>query len=936
MFISLEKILDLITQIMKRISICLFAATFFLLLFTSCNTNLEYAEIPSEISKEAKPWAYWWWMGNSVSPEGITANLEKYSKAGIGGLHIIPIYGEKGDEENFIQYLSPRWMEMLKHVLAEAERLGMGIDMTSGTGWPFGGPLINEEHAAKAFDVIEIQEPGPFQPEDFYPKVMGLKLLSLAGYDSEGNYVNIPFSLNKEGKVDWDIPARDYKVYALIQRMTRQKVKRAAPGGEGYVVDYFSKEASQFYFQKFRKAFGETDFSHGKVRSFYNDSYEVYGANWTDGFLDHFQELRGYSLLPYTKYLSDTLESDVRLRLRVDLQETISDLLRDEFAADWIEASHSLGLITRYQAHGSPGNLIDLYSLSDIPETESFGRSNFPIPGLRQDEDYQEEVFGKPTPFSIKFSSSAANLSDRPLVSSESATWLGDHFKVSLAQIKPQMDELFVSGINHIFYHGITYSPPEKPFPGNLFYASTNFGPLSHFWNEFPELNRYVAECQHILQNTRSDNDILVYFPIHDVWAIPDATSFPRMFEVHKAKDWLIETPFGAMIQDLWYSGYTFDYISDLKLKDLVTGNKEARIGNSSYKAILIPECKTIPLETLKRLADLAKKGVPVIFEKQLPEDVPGLYQLEERRTMLAELKAGMEKSGKTTVTTEIKKELFSSGIIAEGLSEKGLSFIRKTSSDKTYYFVANLSPTPCNDWISLSLSGQSMEIYDPINGKRGLALTREAENGMEIYLQIAPGESRILTSLPNRGESRVSDLQAWNYSKPAKSQRIQLSGPWLLTPLNGAPQIPEQMQMEELVSWTRLGEDWETFSGTVTYSKDFQVPEKLLGKDFLLDLGDMRETGKVRINGQEVGLSWSVPFRLIVPGGILKESNTMEIEVRNLSFNRVIDMDRKGIAWKNYYEINFVNIRYEPYDASGAEPMPSGLLGPISITPLD
>jgi hypothetical protein len=84
------------------------------------------------------------------------------------------------------------------------------------------------------------------------------------------------------------------------------------------------------------------------------------------------------------------------------------------------------------------------------------------------------------------------------------------------------------------------------------------------------------------------------------------------------------------------------------------------------------------------------------------------------------------------------------------------------------------------------------------------------------------------------------------------------------------------------------------------------------------------------------VGLSWSVPFRLIVPGSILKESNTMEIDVRNLSFNRVIDLDRKGITWKNYYEINFVNIRYEPYDASGAEPMPSGLLGPVSITPVD
>jgi len=915
---------------MKDAAYILMFASCLILTGISCKTDSNDTGIPTEISREAKPWAYWWWMGNSVTREGITENLEKYNDAGFGGLHIVPIYGEKGDESNFIQYLSPTWMEMLKHAVAEAKRLDMGIDMTSGTGWPFGGPGIDEEHAAKAFDVIEIQSPAPFLPKDLFSHVMGLKLVSLAGYNREGNYLDIPFTLDEAGKVNWEYPGPDYKVFALFQRMTRQKVKRAAPGGEGYVVDNFSKAASQFYFQKFRKAFEETDFSSGKVRSFYNDSYEVYGANWTEGFLDRFHELRGYSLLPYIKYLSDTVESDIRMRVRVDFQETVSDLLRDEFSANWVEASHSLGLITRYQAHGAPGNLIDLYSLSDIPETESFGRSNFPIPGLRQDMDYQEEVFGKPTPFTIKFASSAANLSDRRLVSSETASWLGDHFKVALSQVKPQLDELFVSGINHVFYHGITYSPPEKSFPGRLFYASTNFGPLSHFWNELPALNQYLSNFQNILQNTKSDNDILVYFPIHDVWAMPDARTFPRMFEVHHAKDWLIDSPFGSMAQELWNSGYTFDYISDLKLQDLKINKKEVLIGNSSYKAILVPECNTIPLETLKQLEVLAKKGIHVIFEKQLPEDVPGLHQLEERRTMLTELKAGMKKSGKTKVTIEVKKELSRSGILAEGLSEKGLSFIRKTSGNKSIYFVTNLSPSPCNDWINLSVSDKNIEIYDPLDEVRGLAKTKPGKNGTEIYLQLAPGESCILTCLQDK-----ADLKPWSYSIPDESKKIQLSGKWNLAPLEGAPQIPEPAEMEELVSWTALGEDWEIFSGTVVYSQGFQVPEKLLEKDFMLDLGDVRETGRVRINGQEVGLSWSVPFRLIVPAGILQESNTIEIQVRNLSFNRVIDLDRKGVPWKNFHEINFVNIRYEPYDASGAEPMPSGLLGPITITPL-
>ncbi len=101
--------------------------------------------------------------------------------------------------------------------------------------------------------------------------------------------------------------------------------------------------------------------------------------------------------------------------------------------------------LTRYQAHGSPGNLLDLYDEADIPETESFGTSRFPIPGLRVDPDYSEKQFGTPNPLAMKFASSAADFSGKKLVSSETGTWLANHFKVSLSQVKPQIDELVYS-----------------------------------------------------------------------------------------------------------------------------------------------------------------------------------------------------------------------------------------------------------------------------------------------------------------------------------------------------------------------------------------------------------------------------------------------------------------------------------------------------------
>ena len=84
----------------------------------------------------AKPWAYWWWMGSAVNEKDIAKNLEDFAAAGFGGLHIIPIYGVKGEEANFINYLSPKWVEMLDFTVEKAKTLGLGIDMTLGTGWP--------------------------------------------------------------------------------------------------------------------------------------------------------------------------------------------------------------------------------------------------------------------------------------------------------------------------------------------------------------------------------------------------------------------------------------------------------------------------------------------------------------------------------------------------------------------------------------------------------------------------------------------------------------------------------------------------------------------------------------------------------------------------------------------------------------------------------
>lgn len=390
----------------------------------------------------AKPWTFWWWMGSAANERDITAQMEGFQKAGLGGVHIIPIYGVKGYEKEFLPFLSKDWLAMMQHTVREGKRLGLGVDMTTGTGWPFGGPTVTPEIAARTMTV-------------------------------------------KNNKIE--------------VKPTGQKVKRAAPGGAGLVLDPFHPTAMRDYLTWFDSTLLQ---AKERPRAMYNDSYEAYGANWSVDFPEEFAKRRGYDLLTKLNFLTDTTATLPAQLVRMDYHQTIAELLLERYAQPWTQWSAKNGFQTRYQAHGSPGNLLDLYDAATIPETESFGTSRFPIPGLRIDPDYSIEQFGTPNPLAMKFASSAAHFSGKPLVSSETATWLANHFKVALSQVKPQIDELFTAGINHVFYHGTTYSPPSETYPGWLFYASTHFGPTSHFAAQFPLLNRYVENCQTLLQNT--------------------------------------------------------------------------------------------------------------------------------------------------------------------------------------------------------------------------------------------------------------------------------------------------------------------------------------------------------------------------------------------------------------------------------------------------
>ncbi|WP_158277600.1 glycosyl hydrolase [Opitutus sp. ER46] len=828
-----------------------------------------------EITRENKPWTRWWWPGSAVDRASLTYQLEQFASAGLGGVEITPIYGAKGAEDRYIDFLSQRWMQMLEHTGTEAQRLGLGVDMATGTGWPFGGPWIDEGNALKKVALIE------------------------------GTLTGVP---------------------------TGMMVKRAAPGGEGLVVDPYSPDALQRYLARFDRAFA--GFPRPLIRSQFHDSFEYFSASWSPLLPAVFKEMHGYDIQEHAAELlgQKPADPDTLGRLKGDYRATLARMHLD-FLHAWVVWSHQNGFLVRNQSHGAPGNLLDLYANADIAETEVFGSTPFPIPGLRRAPEDVRHDQDLPETLVIRMASSASHVAGHPLTSSETCTWLRDHWKVSLAFAKPEIDRLFADGINHIVFHGTVFSPRDAAWPGWLFYASTQFNPNNPWWDDFSALTRYVARVQSVLQRGTPDNEVLLYWPIADVFENPKGLMM--QLGVHNVS-WLTEHPVGRTARALLAQGYSFDYISDAQLQQTHVEAGALVTPGARYRVLLVPAARRMPVETLRQILELGRQGAKIIFQA-VPEDVPGLGRLAQRRAEFQKLQAALREAAAAPGTNlqlapaSALAALEQFGVAREPVAQHGISVIRRANGTGYDYFFANLTGQALDGWMPLGRRAESVVILDPLNGHAGRAALRQHAGHTEIYLQLVPGESLLARS----GSVAASPaLAAWPYRQTAGAA-VPLAGEWQLEFIKGGPALPATVKTTTLKPWTELaGTDAERFAGTARYRLEFEAPTAS-AEDWDLALGDVRESARVRLNGQPVGTAWSLPFRLRV-GHLLKPGrNVLEIEVTNLAANRIRDLDRRGVDWKIMREINFVNINYQPFDASNWPVTPSGLLGPVSLIPL-
>lgn len=893
------------------------------------------------ITQTAKPWTRWWWEGSAVDSAGLTAAMEQYAKAGLGGLEITPIYGVKGTEAKFRPFLTPSWMTMLEYTLSEATRLKLGIDMATGTGWPFGGPWVTNEDASKyiAYKKIELKKgttltdklefiqepilrsanPKPLPPDTKVLEPVSanknlqelaidqvrfkkpLPLVSVLAYDSKGNMTDVTRYATADGSLNWKAP-EDVTLYALFMGWHGKMVERAAPGGEGLAIDHFSLPALQHYLARFDEAFKGRNTA--TLRSYFNDSYEVDDArgqaNWTPEFFKEFQRLRGYDLRTVIPLLLAKDNSEAHLRVLYDYRMTISDLLLEKFTQPWHNWAKAQGKLIRNQSHGSPSNIFDLYEMVDIPETEGTEILRF------------------------KFASSAAHVSGKPFASAEAATWLGEHFKSTLGDVKQAVDKYFLGGVNHIFYHGTNYSPQNEPYPGWLFYAAVHFTPANSFWKDFPALNEYVARCQSFLQAGRSDNDVLLYFPFHDRNMQPGRD----MLHHFDGMEGFSGTYFEAVAEEMLKEGWTFDMVSDRQLLESKAADGKVQMPGGKYKAILLADVKYLPLETLQKLNDLAKAGVKILFYENLPADVTGYHNLEQNRAAFHKTLAEISANHNSALNNHLSELMRAAGIEKEEMN--GLSFERRRWEKGRTYFIANTTGKEISTYITLSEPFASVVQYSPMTQEAGAAHTM----GRKVYMHLKAGESCILQT-----SSEKTTAPAYPYMVAA-GQPQEITGDWQLQFLQGGPEIPQGTFTTKTGSWTDLQVAHASeFSGTAAYTIRIKKP-KQKADAYALDLGKVGESAEVFLNGKRLATLLGPDYSVMIPAGALREDNELRILVTNGMANRMIALEKKGVQWKKFYNINMPARLAENRGADGLfttkgwQPFPSGLLGKVTLTP--
>ena len=348
---------------------------------------------------------------------------------------------------------------------------------------------------------------------------------------------------------------------------------------------------------------------HGSKSALFTDSWEIKlnatNKLWTPGFEKTFRQRFGYDIIPYMKKGLDSFPD-----VRYDYMLLLDDYITNGYYKPFVEKCRELGEWSRVQCLGAPADVMTLYSLPDIPETEA----------MLNNPRYGRVV------------SSSACLASKNIVSSETFTCMygfpGTYLRQEqTADLKMVADALFAQGINQLIYHGMPYNPAGSDSID--FFATTYFGPNGSLTPELPAFNSYVQKVSEIMRKGKTYTDVAVYIPYEDgVMKGPYPPERQRVWVWGEYELRYVYPPEET-------EGYHPIWINRHFLEEAKYENGKLKVGDAQFSTLFI-DVDYMDIRSLQKVLEFAKEGLPVCL-KRLPMQ-PGLNKSPEYEKMLQEL----------------------------------------------------------------------------------------------------------------------------------------------------------------------------------------------------------------------------------------------------------------------------------------------------------
>ncbi|MEJ2108557.1 MAG: glycosyl hydrolase [Acidobacteriota bacterium] len=648
---------------------------------------------------------------------------------------------------------------------------------------------------------------------------------------------------------------------------------------------------------------------------------EVYQSDWTDGFLDEFQERRGYDLKPHLPALAFDLGPRTPA-VRNDWARTLTELFNDQFMTPVHEWSESNKTLFRIQGYGIPPATIYSTAVADISEGEG---SEWRMVSAS------------------RWASSANHLFDRPVTTSETWTWLHSPvFRATPLDLKAEANLHFLQGVNQLIGHGWPYSPETAEYPGWRFYAAGVFNDKNPWWIVMPDLARYLQRTSYLLRQGTPANDIAFYLPVSDAYA-----GFrPGYANLIESLRFRVGTEAVGTVLD---AGFNLDFVDDDIIRNIGSIDKgQLVLGPNRYSAVVLPNVERIPLDVYRKLADFAGSGGKLIATGRQPDLAPGFNEGELESGAIRRISQSLFAASSETARIVEDEE----GGLVRALREMlppdvmltpevpEIGFVHRTTRDSEIYFLANTSNMRRKSIASFRVRGMRAEWWDPMTGRMSPASQAAGDTGRTtVTLELEPYEARFLVFV-------AGEVREKSEAHATEAVLMDLSEGWRVN----FESTGISRNMERLSSWI---DDAETrfYSGEAVYEKDISIQDEIPapGVDLLLDFGEgkalqdpggrangmrawfegpVREAAVVYVNGQRAGSAWCPPYRVPVTGLLKQGQNQIRILVANTAVNYMA-----GRSQPDYRLLNQrYGKRFDPQDMDKIQPIDSGLLGPIRL----